>query len=165
MRAHSIAEVQALIDHFGIAADEIIFTAKLTLPPRFRHPETGDTWHGYGHRPDWINDDNIDEYRIKPLKNGKKTGKKSSTKTGKQAEADQHEANDAEAEAVAVDGVTTESEVAAVAANVAPEATDIAVSEIAQQPVSVQGQQPAVNYGSSLMASGVQSYVNAVRAI
>lgn len=162
LRASGIAEAQALINHFGIAADEVIFTAKLTLPPRFRHPETGNTWHGYGKRPEWINDDNIDDYRIKPLKNGKKSGKQAKS-NAKQAETQQHEAGNAVAEATAVDSVTTESEAAAIAANVAPEATHIAVSEFAQQPVCVQGQPPAVNYGSSLMAAGVQSYVTAVR--
>jgi len=170
-RAHvdAVAQAQALIEHFKIASDELLFTAKLTLPPRFRHPETGDTWHGYGQRPYWINDDNIDEYRIKPLKNGKKTSKKSSTKKSKQAEpktaqpmSEQSEAGDATAEVAAVASVP-KSEFAVAAADATPEATHIALGQFTQLPVGTHDQQPASSHDFPLCAAGVQSYVTAVR--
>lgn len=189
MHANVVLQVQGLVDYFQIARDELTFTAPLKLVPRFLNPETGDTWHGFGKRPDWINDDNIDEYRIKPLKKGKKTGTKSSMKKGQQAKSkttqpmtEHAETGDltatatnistiAASEVASTAPITTseqdiahESEAGAVASNATQEGS-ATVSEYTQQPISVHGQQPAVSYGSGLMAAGVQSYVNAVRAI
>lgn len=164
MRAGGIAEAQALIKHFSIAPDEVIFTAKRTLPPRFRDPETGNTWHGFGKRPEWINDDNIESYRIDPKK-AKKAGEKPAKKTkskAKQADAQQHEAANATVAATEVDSTPAKPEAAAVAENVAPK-DSATISDFEQQPISAQSRQPAVNYGSSFMASGVRSYVTAVR--
>ncbi|WP_439671209.1 hypothetical protein AEMCBJ_01665 [Cupriavidus necator] len=191
-RAHAdaVAQVQEWLNCFQIARDELTFTAPLTLVPRFLNPETGDMWHGYGKRPEWINDDNIDEYRIKPLKNGKKTGKKSVTKTDKQAKskttqpvAEHAEASDVQATATdisatiesevassapittAPEDIATKSKASAVAENTTPEDSATG-SKFAQQPISAQGRQSAVNYAaSSPMAAGIQSYVNAARSI
>ena len=50
LHADAVEQVQALINGFDIAPDEVTFTSKRTLKPKYRHPETGDTWHGYGKR-------------------------------------------------------------------------------------------------------------------
>ncbi|MDD7803734.1 H-NS histone family protein [Ralstonia solanacearum] len=171
-RAHAdaVAQTQALIDHFDIAPDEVTFTAKRILPPRFLNPETGETWHGWGKRPESFKGKDLEAYRIKSELPHEMAGKKSGTKTGKQAKskttqpvAEHTEASDVMAAAPDI-SITAELEVASTAPT-ATEPEDIApVSELTQQTISVQGRQPAVNYGSSLMATGVRSYVNAVRA-
>lgn len=64
LRMEAVVEAQALLDHFEIAPDEMTFRAKRTLKPRYRNPETGETWHGYGRRAAWLKNKNLDDYRI-----------------------------------------------------------------------------------------------------
>ncbi|MGN7100323.1 H-NS family nucleoid-associated regulatory protein [Ralstonia holmesii] len=170
MHANVVSQVQGLVDYFQIARDELTFTAPLKLVPRFLNPETADTWHGFGKRPDWINDDNIDEYRIKPQKKGKKTSTKSSTKKAQQAKSkttqpvtEQVEADNAAATGADISTNAPSEATSPTAIIAAPEST-AAVSELTQRPVGTTAAQPTVAHGFSLMAGGVQSYLAAVKA-
>ncbi|MDB0564358.1 H-NS histone family protein [Ralstonia solanacearum] len=137
-RASGIAQAQALIDHFDIAPDEVTFSAKRTLVPRFRDPETGETWHGYGKRPSAFKDKDIEGYRIK----APKTSKKSGTKKGQQAKsrttqpvAEQAQTDNVTATATGI-STTAASEVApSTPITTAPESTT-AVGEFSQRPVT-----------------------------
>ncbi|VBM56239.1 histone family protein nucleoid-structuring protein H-NS [Burkholderia pseudomallei] len=106
LRADVIAQTQALIDGFDIAPDEVIFTAKRTLTPKYRHPETGDTWHGYGKRPECFKGiENLDGYLIDASKKSPTaTKKKGSTKA--KAAAQKHNGGQVNAAATGSDHVT-----------------------------------------------------------
>jgi DNA-binding protein H-NS len=84
LRASAVVQAQTLVDVFEIAPDEMTFTAKRTLKPKYRDPVTGDTWHGFGKRPASLkNVENIDDYLIDPAQKSKKSVTKSTKKSGK----------------------------------------------------------------------------------
>jgi DNA-binding protein H-NS len=56
-----IAQIKEQIAEYGITAEELGFSNKHTrkaksagLPPKYRHPETGQTWSGRGRMPSWL---------------------------------------------------------------------------------------------------------------
>ena len=84
----AIEQIEDLIAEFGIAPEELgmvaikKFASKKVpasaktfkpkeppkpLPPKYRNPETGQTWSGRGHTPGWMVGDK-DEYLIDPDK-------------------------------------------------------------------------------------------------
>ncbi len=86
LRTDAIVQVQALIKSFAIAPDEVTFTAKRTLKPKYRDPVTGDTWHGYGKRPASLKSvKNLDDYLIDPSQKRKKPAKKSVKQSGEKS--------------------------------------------------------------------------------
>lgn len=53
-----LAQIRGLVQDYGLTADDI-FTARRVSPavaPKYRNPETGDTWTGRGKPPSWIRD-------------------------------------------------------------------------------------------------------------
>jgi DNA-binding protein H-NS len=58
-RAQAISEALTLIKQYDLTARDLFSTtapkAKGVLPPKYRHPETGQTWSGKGRPPKWLN--------------------------------------------------------------------------------------------------------------
>lgn len=110
MRADATAQIQALLTYFSIAPDELKFTRKRALVPRFRNPETGETWHGIGRRPVWLKDKEIRDYRITPSPKSEKKYKSSKKKQGQQATTlpsnEQGQAGNASAATTAINSTT-----------------------------------------------------------
>ncbi|MEA3119414.1 MAG: DNA-binding protein [Paraburkholderia sp.] len=59
--AAAIAQIKAKIAEYGITAEELGFAIKRTrkaksggLPPKYRNPQTGQTWTGRGRVPSWL---------------------------------------------------------------------------------------------------------------
>lgn len=50
------AEIRALMRVYGIKPSELVGLkrGRSSAPPRYRHPETGQTWTGRGPRPRWL---------------------------------------------------------------------------------------------------------------
>jgi DNA-binding protein H-NS len=65
-RADAIAKVRALMSEYGLTAADIVSKAGNTAPrnptgsagkkvaPKYRNPETGETWTGRGLQPNWL---------------------------------------------------------------------------------------------------------------
>lgn len=56
-----IAQIKEQIAEYGITAEELGFSSKRTLkskpvglPPKYRNPDTGQTWSGRGRTPSWL---------------------------------------------------------------------------------------------------------------
>jgi len=61
-----IAKIRGLVQDYGLTADDI-FTARRassTVAPKFRNPETGDTWTGRGKPPKWIQNQDREKFVI-----------------------------------------------------------------------------------------------------
>ena len=61
-----IAKIRGLVQDYDLTADDI-FTARRapsTVAPKFRNPETGDTWTGRGKPPAWIKDKDRAQFAI-----------------------------------------------------------------------------------------------------
>lgn len=57
----AIAEIKALIDQYEITAEELGFQStspkvkvKRSLPPKYRNPQSDETWSGRGRTPKWL---------------------------------------------------------------------------------------------------------------
>jgi DNA-binding protein H-NS len=84
-RAEGIRKAKEIIDEYQLSAHDLGFVKtqhipakkdpkkttfavkkpKTPKPPRYRDPESGATWSGYGHQPRWMTG-NRDEYLIEP---------------------------------------------------------------------------------------------------
>lgn len=62
-RAQAIAQVRALMNQYGLTLADIGARAAAAPPrkaagervaPKFRHPQTGETWSGRGLQPKWL---------------------------------------------------------------------------------------------------------------
>lgn len=59
-RSAVIARIQALMEYWGITADDLDGPLPEAPPPpgprpiKYRHPTTGETWDGQGPHPDWL---------------------------------------------------------------------------------------------------------------
>lgn len=63
-RAEAIAKVRALMSEYGLTAADIAGKASAPTPrssaagkkvaPKYRNPETGETWTGRGLQPNWL---------------------------------------------------------------------------------------------------------------
>jgi DNA-binding protein H-NS len=72
-RAAVIARIQALVDFWGITAQELkaplpraaVSASPPTLTIKYRHPKSGETWDGSGPHPDWLRHALLSEgYRV-----------------------------------------------------------------------------------------------------
>ncbi|WP_071764393.1 H-NS histone family protein [Burkholderia ubonensis] len=67
-RKSVLNEIGRLVMEFEITSFEIRqlekITRRSTVVPRFFNPETGATWSGRGRRPKWLNQYNLDAYRL-----------------------------------------------------------------------------------------------------
>lgn len=68
--ANVIAEIKAKIKEFGLAEADLFSTEKQTrkasaiVKPKYRNPETGETWAGRGKPPKWIVGTNREKFLI-----------------------------------------------------------------------------------------------------
>lgn len=69
--AKAIAEVREKIQEYGLTEADLFSSDKKTrkagsptVKPKYRHPETGETWTGRGKPPKWIAGKNKDDYLI-----------------------------------------------------------------------------------------------------
>lgn len=61
-RAAVLARIHALMEYWGITADDLLrddapaapVAAEAPRPVKYRHPVSGDTWDGEGPHPDWL---------------------------------------------------------------------------------------------------------------
>lgn len=63
----AIATVRGLVAQFELTEDDVFGATKSAVSkvaPKYRNPETGDTWTGRGKPPKWIIDKNRDEFLI-----------------------------------------------------------------------------------------------------
>lgn len=65
----ALATIRETIAAFGFTPDDVFGarrksrTAQNTAP-RFRHPETGETWGGRGPRPRWLKGKDPEQFRV-----------------------------------------------------------------------------------------------------
>lgn len=71
-RKGTIKAIRALIDQYQLTPEDL-FSAKkkrgtsvetARRPPKYRHPETGQTWSGYGRVPSWMKGKHDDDFAI-----------------------------------------------------------------------------------------------------
>lgn len=56
-RQRALANIKAAINLYGFTSQDIFATDKragMTVPPKYRNPQTGDTWTGRCKEPVWI---------------------------------------------------------------------------------------------------------------
>ena len=66
----AVQQIKGLITTYGLTQDDIFPQAKAkatrgSVDPKYRDPETGQTWTGRGKPPKWIQDQNRDMFLIK----------------------------------------------------------------------------------------------------
>lgn len=61
-----IAKIRGLVQDYDLTAEDIftVRRATSTVAPKFRNPETGDTWTGRGKPPAWIKDKDRAQFAI-----------------------------------------------------------------------------------------------------
>lgn len=65
----ALANVRETIAAFGFTPDDLFGTRRKSrgasnAAPRFRHPETGETWGGRGPRPRWLKGKDPEQFRV-----------------------------------------------------------------------------------------------------
>lgn len=65
----ALATIRETIAAFGFTPDDVFGTrrkarAAQNNAPRFRHPETGETWGGRGPRPRWLKGKDPEQFRV-----------------------------------------------------------------------------------------------------
>lgn len=67
----AIAQVRALVEEFGLTAQDIFTTGRARsstsgtkVAPKYRDPATGQTWTGRGKAPKWIQDQDRSQFAI-----------------------------------------------------------------------------------------------------
>jgi DNA-binding protein H-NS len=69
-RADALDRIRASVADFGFTVDEIFGKRAKTdgrkgpQAPKFRDPATGNTWSGRGRQPQWLTDENMEQFRI-----------------------------------------------------------------------------------------------------
>lgn len=71
--ADAVARVRSLVDEYGLTQDEVFGSGRKArsqaagrkVAPKYRNPETNETWTGRGRQPKWIQGKNLDDYLIK----------------------------------------------------------------------------------------------------
>lgn len=61
-----LAKVRGLVQDYGLTAEDIFATRRVSpaVAPKYRNPETGDTWTGRGKPPTWIRDKDRTQFAI-----------------------------------------------------------------------------------------------------
>jgi DNA-binding protein H-NS len=65
----ALANVRETIAAFGFTPEDLFGTRRKSrgassTAPRFRHPETGETWGGRGPRPRWLKGKDPEQFRV-----------------------------------------------------------------------------------------------------
>ncbi|MGY6127137.1 H-NS histone family protein (plasmid) [Paraburkholderia strydomiana] len=67
--AAELERVRESVAEFGFTPEDIFSrrhrNAGLPVAPKYRNPETGETWSGRGRTPHWIKDQDLERFRIK----------------------------------------------------------------------------------------------------
>ena len=66
----ALTTIRETISAFGFTPDDIFGTRRKARgasngAPRFRHPETGETWGGRGPRPRWLKGKDPEQFRVR----------------------------------------------------------------------------------------------------
>ncbi len=68
----AINQIKSIMEEYGITIADLGKTTKVkgtrtktTLAPKYRNPETGETWSGRGKAPKWIDPKNKEKFLIK----------------------------------------------------------------------------------------------------
>lgn len=71
--AEAISKARTLIDEYGLTAADVFPPARgrnagskagSKVAPKYRNPETGETWTGRGKAPKWIQDQDRSKFKI-----------------------------------------------------------------------------------------------------
>ena len=67
----AIGRARALVEEYELTATDVFGSGRKgrgqpgrKVPPKFRNPETNDTWTGRGRQPKWIQGKNTDDFLI-----------------------------------------------------------------------------------------------------
>ncbi|WP_020071172.1 H-NS histone family protein [Paraburkholderia caledonica] len=67
--AAELERVREAVEEFGFTPEDVFGKrrrdAGVPVAPKYRNPETGDTWSGRGRAPHWIKDQDLERFRIK----------------------------------------------------------------------------------------------------
>lgn len=67
-RVNAIAQARELISQFDLTAEDLFGkpgkTKRAPGVPRYRNPDTGDTWTGQGRTPKWLEGKNKEDFAI-----------------------------------------------------------------------------------------------------
>ncbi|MFM0756139.1 H-NS histone family protein [Paraburkholderia strydomiana] len=67
--AAALERVRAVVAEFGFTPEDVFGKpggkGRRAAAPKYRNPETGDTWSGRGRAPHWIKDQDLERFRIK----------------------------------------------------------------------------------------------------
>ena len=70
--AEAVSKVRALADEYGLTAADVFPPTRATrgsgaggkVAPKYKNPETGETWTGRGKAPKWIQDKDRSQFEI-----------------------------------------------------------------------------------------------------
>jgi len=66
--AAALERVREAVAEFGFTPDDVFAKrrkdAGVPVAPKYRNPETGETWSGRGRAPHWIKDQDLGRFRI-----------------------------------------------------------------------------------------------------
>ncbi|WP_284336685.1 H-NS histone family protein [Comamonas sp. NoAH] len=70
--AEAVGKVRALIEEHGLSAEDVFPPARSSrganagtkVAPKYKNPETGETWTGRGKAPKWIQDQDRSKFEI-----------------------------------------------------------------------------------------------------
>ena len=67
----AVAKVRSLVAEYNLTAEDVFPPSKSSrsaaggkVAPKYRHPETGQTWTGRGKAPKWIQDEDREKFAI-----------------------------------------------------------------------------------------------------
>lgn len=71
--AEAVSKVRALVEEYGLTASDVFLAARTTrssgsagskVAPKYKNPQTGETWTGRGKAPKWIQDQDRSQFEI-----------------------------------------------------------------------------------------------------
>jgi DNA-binding protein H-NS len=66
--AAALERVREAVAEFGFTPEDVFGKrrrdAGVPVAPKYRNPETGETWSGRGRAPHWIKDQDVERFRI-----------------------------------------------------------------------------------------------------
>jgi DNA-binding protein H-NS len=66
--AVELERVREVVAEFGFTPEDVFGKrrrdAGVPVAPKYRNPETGDTWSGRGRAPRWLKDQDLESFRI-----------------------------------------------------------------------------------------------------
>lgn len=71
--AEAVSKVRALVEEYGLTASDVFSAARTArssgsagskVAPKYKNPQTGETWTGRGKAPKWIQDQDRSQFEI-----------------------------------------------------------------------------------------------------